>query len=112
MNQKEKRKPLVKWQKPNVGVMIALVPAIIASIYYFGWRSLLLLFVVTVAGFLTEYIFLQVYYKEPVSSAVFVSSFLLTLSLPPTIPICQYSTPVSLIVCLSPPFGFHVISVS
>jgi Na+-transporting NADH:ubiquinone oxidoreductase subunit B len=87
MNQKEKRKPLVKWQKPNVGVMIALVPAIIASIYYFGWRSLLLLFVVTVAGFLTEYIFLQVYYKEPVSSAVFVSSFLLTLSLPPTIPI-------------------------
>lgn len=87
MNQQVKKKPLIKWQKPNVGVMYALIPAIIASIFYFGWRSLLLLTVVTIAGFLTEYIFLKAYYKEPVSSAVFVSCFLFTLSLPPTLPI-------------------------
>jgi Na+-transporting NADH:ubiquinone oxidoreductase subunit B len=87
MNQQAKKKPLIKWQKPNMGVMYALIPAILASIYYFGWRSLLVLSVVTIAGFLTEYIFLQVYYKEPVSSAVFVSCFLFTLSLPPTIPL-------------------------
>jgi Na+-transporting NADH:ubiquinone oxidoreductase subunit B len=87
MNQQAKKKPLIKWQKPNVGVMIALIPVIIASIYYFGWRSLLLLSVVSVAGFLTEYIFLQAYYKEPVSSAVFVSCFLFTLTLPPTLPV-------------------------
>jgi Na+-transporting NADH:ubiquinone oxidoreductase subunit B len=87
MNQQAKKKPLIKWQKPNVGVMYALIPAILASIYYFGWRSLLVLSVVTIAGFLTEYIFLQAYYKEPVSSAVFVSCFLFTLSLPPTIPL-------------------------
>ena len=87
MNQQVKKKPPIKWQKPNVGVMYALIPAIIASIYYFGWRSLLLLIVVTIAGFITEFIFLKVYYKEPVSSAVFVSCFLFTLALPPTIPI-------------------------
>lgn len=87
MNQLAKKKSFIKWQKPNVGVMIALIPAIIASIYYFGWRSLLLLSAVTVAGFLTEYIFLQAYYKEPVSSAVFVSCFLFTLALPPTLPL-------------------------
>ena len=87
MNQEKKKKPLIKWQKPNVAVMYALIPAILGSIYFFGLRSLLVLSIVTIAGFLTEYIFLKAYYKEPVSSAVFVSCFLFTLSLPPTIPI-------------------------
>jgi Na+-transporting NADH:ubiquinone oxidoreductase subunit B len=82
-----KKKRLIKWQKPNVNVMYALIPAIVASIYFFGWRSLVMLTVVCVAGFLTEFVFLKAYYKEPVSSAVFVSCFLFTLSLPPTLPI-------------------------
>lgn len=82
-----RKKPLIKWQKPNVGVLYSLIPAAIASIYFFGWRSLLLLGAVNIAGFLTEYIFLKIYYKEPVTSAVFVSSCLFTLSLPPTLPI-------------------------
>jgi len=67
--------------------MYALIPAIAASVYFFGWRSLLMLAVVCIAGFLTEFAFLRAYYKEPVSSAVFVSCFLFTLSLPPTLPL-------------------------
>jgi Na+-transporting NADH:ubiquinone oxidoreductase subunit B len=82
-----RKKPLVKWQKPNVGVLYALIPTAVASIYFFGWRSLLLLVSVNIAGFLTEFIFLKIYYKEPVTSAVFVSSCLFTLTLPPTLPI-------------------------
>jgi Na+-transporting NADH:ubiquinone oxidoreductase subunit B len=82
-----KKTPLIKWQKPNVNVVYALIPPAVASIYFFGWRSLLLLSVVCVAGFLTEYLFLKAYYKEPVTSAVFVSCFLFTLSLPPTLPV-------------------------
>jgi Na+-transporting NADH:ubiquinone oxidoreductase subunit B len=82
-----KKKPLIKWQRPNVHVLYALAPAAVASIYFFGWRSLLMLSVVCVAGFLTEYFFLKATYREPVSSAVFVSSFLFALSLPPTIPV-------------------------
>ena len=82
-----RKKPLIKWQRPNVHVMYALAPAVVASIYFFGWRSLLMLSVVCVAGFLTEYFFLKSTYKEPVSSAVFVSCFLFGLSLPPTLPI-------------------------
>ncbi len=82
-----KKKPLIKWQRPNVHVMYALAPAAAASIYFFGWRSLLMLSVVCVTGFLTEYFYLKATYKEPVSSAVFVSCFLFALSLPPTIPI-------------------------
>ncbi len=82
-----KKQPLIRWQKPNNGVVIALIPATIFSVYVFGWRSLLLLVVVTAAGFFTEYVFLRAYYKEPVSSALFVSSFLFTLTLPPTLPL-------------------------
>ncbi|KKK79690.1 hypothetical protein LCGC14_2830960, partial [marine sediment metagenome] len=87
MYQPVKRKAFIKWQKPNVRVVYALIAPAIASIYFFGWRSLLLLACVNLAGFITEYVFLRAYYKEPVTSAVFVTSFLFTLSLPPTLPI-------------------------
>jgi Na+-transporting NADH:ubiquinone oxidoreductase subunit B len=78
--------PLIKWQKPMAGVLYALAAPTIASIYFFGWRSLALLAVVNLAGFLAEYIFMRVYYKEPVSSAVFVTNLIFTLSLPPGLP--------------------------
>ncbi|MGQ9615610.1 MAG: RnfABCDGE type electron transport complex subunit D [Spirochaetota bacterium] len=84
---KEKRLPMIKWQKANVAVLYALIPVVITSVYFFGLRSLLLLCTVTAAGFLTEYIFLRAYYKEPVTSAVFVSSLLFTMTLPPTLPL-------------------------
>jgi Na+-transporting NADH:ubiquinone oxidoreductase subunit B len=82
-----RKKPLIKWQRPNVHVIYALAPAAIASVYFFGWRSLLMLAAVCVAGFLTELLYLKATYREPVSSAVFVSCFLYTLSLPPTLPV-------------------------
>lgn len=69
-----------------VRVLYALIPIILASIYFFGWRCLLILVIVNAVGFITEYLFVR-NYKEPVSSAVFVTSCLFTLSLPPTIPI-------------------------
>jgi Na+-transporting NADH:ubiquinone oxidoreductase subunit B len=89
-NQKKstaRKRPLIKWQRPNVHVMYARGPVIAASVYFFGWRSLVVLSIVCAAGFLTEFIFLKATYREPVSSAVFVSSFLFALSLPPTIPL-------------------------
>lgn len=82
----QKSIPLIKWQLPMNRVLYALVPAIVASIYFFGWRSLLVLIVVNIAGFFTEYCFTK-YYKEPVSSAVFVTNVLFFLILPPTLPI-------------------------
>jgi len=81
-----KKKPLIRWQRPNVHVIYALAPAAVASIYFFGWRSLAMLAVVCAAGFLTEFLFLKATYREPVSSAVFVSCLLFTMTLPPTLP--------------------------
>ncbi len=79
------KKGLILWQQPMVRVVTALVPASLASIYFFGWRALVILAIVNAAAFLTEYLFLRPN-RQPVTSAVFVTGFILALSLPPTIP--------------------------
>jgi Na+-transporting NADH:ubiquinone oxidoreductase subunit B len=76
---------LVLWQKPMLRVFYALMPLVLAAIYLFGWRSLILTGVVLVVGFATEAIF-TIRQGKPVTSAVFVSGLIFTLSLPPTIP--------------------------
>jgi Na+-transporting NADH:ubiquinone oxidoreductase subunit B len=80
-----KKQKLILWQLPMKRVLYALTPAAVASIYLFGWRSLAILAVVCGAAFLTELAYLRSR-REPVSSAVFVTGFILALSLPPTIP--------------------------
>lgn len=72
-------------QKMMRTVIISLIPIILASIYFYGWRALTLLIVVTIAGTLTEYIFEKKRNKK-VSEAVFVSCILYTLTLPATTP--------------------------
>lgn len=77
-----------KWlmtQKAMVTVSYALLPLVIASVYFFGWRSLAVLAVVLFAGLLSEAAFT---YREgkPVTSAVFVTCLIYYLSLPPSIP--------------------------
>lgn len=72
-------------QKMMRTVILSLIPVMIASVYFFGWRSLLLLAVVTVFGLGTEWVFAKKYNRK-VSEAVFVSCILYTLTLPPTTP--------------------------
>ena len=79
-----KKQPLILWQQPMKRVLYALSPVVLASIWFFGWRSLVVLAVVSAVAFLTEFLFVRAR-KEPVSSAVFVTAFLLALSLPPSI---------------------------
>jgi Na+-transporting NADH:ubiquinone oxidoreductase subunit B len=86
MAESKKGKSLIMKQKPMLQVVYALVPLVFASIYFFGWRTLLVLAVVNIAGFLSEYLFARVNNK-PVTSAVFVSNFLFALSLPPGLPL-------------------------
>ncbi len=78
-------RPLILWQQPMKRVLYALSPAVLASIWFFGWRSLVVLAAACAAAFLAEFLLLRAR-REPVSSAVFVTAFLLALSLPPTIP--------------------------
>lgn len=76
-------------QKMMRQVLISLIPVSLMSIYLFGWRMLLLLAFVTVAGVLSEYGVMYLIQKDKtkVSEAVFVSCLLYTLTLPPSTPI-------------------------
>ena len=56
MNLKNFSKYFIK-QKMMRTVIISLIPIIFASIYFFGWRTLILLGIVTIAGVTTEWIF-------------------------------------------------------
>jgi Na+-transporting NADH:ubiquinone oxidoreductase subunit NqrB len=72
-------------QKAMLTVVYGLLPCLAASIYFFGWRSALLLAVILVFGLATEAVFT---YREgkPVTQAALVTCLIFHLSLPPTIP--------------------------
>ena len=72
-------------QKMMRTVILSLIPIIIGSIYFFGWRTLVLLSVVTIFGVGTEYVF-EKRNKKKVSEAVFVTCILYTMILPPSVP--------------------------
>jgi len=77
--------PKILKQKPMLRVCYALAPLILASVYLFGWRALVLTAVVFISGIITEACFAFPQGK-PVTSAVFVTCLIFSLSLPPTIP--------------------------
>ena len=67
-------------------VLIALLPCIAGSIYYFGWRCLFLIAWAGAVGLFVEYIFTRSR-GEPVTEAVFVTTTLFALIMPPTVPL-------------------------
>lgn len=66
-------------------VIYSLVPIIIASVYFYGWRALILCLVSSIGAFISEWIFKRKTGK-PVSEAVFVTGLLFALTLPPSTP--------------------------
>jgi len=72
-------------QKMMRTVVYALVPAAVASIYFFGWRSLAIIALSVVSCVVTEWLFVRKG-SGKVSEAVFVTAFIFALSLPPTLP--------------------------
>ena len=72
-------------QKAMLRVVYALIPLAMASIYFFGWRSLTLIVVVFAFGVGAEALF-TLKQDKPITSAIFVTCLIFSLSLPPTIP--------------------------
>ncbi len=66
-------------------VLWALLPCVAGAVYFFGWRCLGLIVWAGVVGFVTEYIFTR-QRGEPVTEAVFVTTTLFALVMPPTVP--------------------------
>jgi Na+-transporting NADH:ubiquinone oxidoreductase subunit B len=67
-------------------VCYALIPLVCISIYLFGLRSLALILVTAVFGIVTEALF-TFRRDKPITSAVFVTCLIYSLSLPPTLPL-------------------------
>lgn len=78
-------KKFIQRQKMMTTVLIALCPIVVASIYFYGWRTLAVQLVVLLAAYLSEYAFLKKE-KKSVTEAVIVTSVLYTLTLPVSIP--------------------------
>lgn len=86
MTDKKNAVSLLKKQTIMRKVMIATTPCIAGSVYFFGWRSLLVIAVACLSGFLTELFFCKKRGESPTES-VLVTGILYSLTLPPTIPL-------------------------
>lgn len=71
-------------------VILSLLPAVLASIYFFSWRALLLYACCIFAGLATEALFLWIR-KKPMTSlwdgSVVITGLLLAMTLPPSLPL-------------------------
>lgn len=76
---------VLRKQPINRRVVAALMPCLAGSVYFFGWRSLFITVWAALVGFVVEFIFTRER-GEPVSEAVFVTSTIFALIMPPTVP--------------------------
>lgn len=67
-------------------VLIGLLPLAVWAVRLYGWRIVVMLALANATGFLTEWLFCRAW-KQPVSSAVFVTATLLVFGLTPAAPL-------------------------
>jgi RnfABCDGE-type electron transport complex D subunit len=67
-------------------VIMAVVPSALASIYFFGWRSLVVIIFSYLFGVTTEWIFATVR-REELTEGAFVTCLIYPMLLPPTVPL-------------------------
>ena len=82
MAQAKGKAMLLRKQPAMRKVLLAALPCVVGSVYYFGWRSLAMILFCCVAGFFFEWLFCR-HRKEPVTEAVFVTAVLFALVMPP-----------------------------
>ncbi|MHC4742090.1 MAG: RnfABCDGE type electron transport complex subunit D, partial [Planctomycetota bacterium] len=66
-------------------VLAGLVPCVVGGVYFFGWRCLFMVLWAAVVGFIVEFIFTR-RRGEAVTEAVFVTTTIFALIMPPTVP--------------------------
>lgn len=82
-------KSLLQRQKPMQRVKYSLLPLVLLSIWFYGWRALLMQAVILLTGMVAEYLIMRTIQgdKTKITEAVHVTCILYTLSLPPTLPV-------------------------
>ncbi len=77
-------------QKLMLGVVLALVPAFVVSVYYFGWGALIVTATSIASCLVTEYIIQKYVLKKPVSindGSALVTGLLLAFNVPSNLPV-------------------------
>lgn len=69
-----------------ITVIVAVLPAVLASVYFFGWRSIAIVITSYIFGVGTEWVFSAVR-KEEINEGAFVTCILYPMTLPPTAPL-------------------------
>jgi Na+-transporting NADH:ubiquinone oxidoreductase subunit B len=82
MAQAKGKAMLLRKQPAMRKVLLASLPCVGGSVYYFGWRSLAIILFCCSTGFFFEWLFCR-QRKEPVTEAVFVTAVLFSLVMPP-----------------------------
>lgn len=75
-------------------VIVALLPCLVASFYFFGWRLVAMIIVSYAAGGAVEVIFAMVR-KESINEGFLVTGMLFPLILPPTLPLWMVAVGVA-----------------
>ena len=73
-------------KKYMILVIMAVTPSALASIYFFGWRALVVIIFSFLFGVTTEWIF-ATFRKEELTEGAFVTCLIYPMILPPTIPL-------------------------
>jgi len=113
MAEVKKRGRILCKQPINRRVVVALLPCVFGGIYFFGWRSLLLVVWAAIIGLVVEYIFTRSR-GEPVSEAVFVTSTIFALIMPPTVSLWVLTVGVAFAVMFAKEvfggFGYNIFN--
>lgn len=67
------------------GVVFALLPAVVFSVYYFGFRSLLVILTAIAASLATEFLLKKIRNKQINEGSAVVTGLLLAMTLPPSL---------------------------
>lgn len=75
-------------QKMMRTVLIALIPLIVLSVFFYGWRSLFLIIFNVIVACIVEYICeSKIYKRKKISEAAIITAILYTMTLPPSLPL-------------------------
>ena len=77
-------------QKLMYGVIIALIPAFLTSVFFFGYSALIVTATSVVSCILFEYLIVKFFFKKPITindGSAFVTGLLLAFNLPSNIPV-------------------------
>lgn len=70
-------------------VKYSLIPLVLLSVWFYGWRALMMQVIILLAGMVAEYLIMRTIQgeKTKITEAVHVTCILYTLTLPPTMPV-------------------------